>query len=141
MDPGKIEIEITERTLMDTTDENERIIDGLIAAGFKIALDDFGTGYSNLSSLLRFQVNTLKLDKSIVDNIRDHRQSYILKGIVGGKDNLYTSIIAEGVEDKETVDVLMDLGFDHIQGYYFCRPLSRDEIEQFTIDFNAKKAE
>lgn len=141
VDPGKIEIEITERTLMDTTDENERIIDGLIAAGFKIALDDFGTGYSNLSSLLRFQVNTLKLDKSIVDNIRDHRQSYILKGIIGGKDNLYTSIIAEGVEDKETVDVLMDLGFDHIQGYYFCRPLSRDEIEQFTIDFNAKKAE
>ena len=136
VEPHKIELEITERTLVDTTDENKIIIDDLIEAGFKIAIDDFGTGYSNLRSLLNFEINTLKLDKSLVDNIHDEGQSRILQGVLSAKNFLHYSVVAEGVEDKETMAILADLGFDAIQGFYFCRPLPQVEMEEFIFNFN-----
>ena len=134
-----IELEITERTFMAMEDGEENLFNDIIKEGFKIALDDFGTGYSNLRSLLNFHINTLKLDKSVIDNIKDHKQRHIILGIIGAKTFLYDEIVAEGVEDKETMAILTDLGFDTIQGYYFSRPLSRDDLEQFIFDFKAAK--
>lgn len=137
IEPRMIELEITERTFMMTEDDENNIFTEIVKEGFKIALDDFGTGYSNLRSLTAFQINTLKLDKSLIDNIKDYKQRHIILGILGAKTYLYDEIVAEGVEDKETLDILSDLGFDTIQGYYFCRPLSRSDMEQFISAFRA----
>ena len=139
IEPRMIELEITERTFMAIEDGEVNLFNDIVKEGFKIALDDFGTGYSNLGSLLNFQINTLKLDKSVIDNIKDLKQRHIILGIIGAKTYLYDEIVAEGVEDKETMAILEDLGFDTIQGYYFSRPLSRDDMEQFIFDFKATK--
>lgn len=136
IEPRMIELEITERTFMVIEDDENNIFNELIIEGFKIALDDFGTGYSNLRSLTAFEIDTLKLDKSLIDNIKDHKQKHIIKGILEAKNFLYHEIVAEGVEDKETMDILSELGFDTIQGYYFSHPLSRSDMERFIFDFN-----
>ncbi|HHZ02944.1 MAG TPA: EAL domain-containing protein [Tissierellia bacterium] len=127
----QLEIEITEGTLMETCDENIGIINELIEKGFKIAIDDFGTGYSNLSSLLEFQISTLKIDKSIVDNIESNRNKVVFKSIVTLAQYLKFEIIAEGVETKNQLEVLAELGCDGIQGYYFSKPLRQTEAEYF----------
>ena len=124
---------------MAIEDGEVNLFNAIVKEGFKIALDDFGTGYSNLRSLLNFQINTLKLDKSVIDNIKDLKQRHIILGIIGAKTYLYDEIVAEGVEDKETMAILEELGFDTIQGYYFSRPMSRDDMEQFIFDFKATK--
>ena len=139
IEPRMIELEITERTFMAIEDGEVNLFNDIVKEGFKIALDDFGTGYSNLRSLLNFQINTLKLDKSVIDNIKDLKQRHIILGIIGAKTYLYDEIVAEGVEDKETMAILEELGFDTIQGYYFSRPMSRDDMEQFIFDFKATK--
>lgn len=127
--PCQVEIEITEGTLMETCRDNIEIIDNLIKSGFKIAIDDFGIGYSNLSSILKFPISTLKVDKSIIDNIENEVNKVLFKSIVNIANHLGFKVIAEGVETKEQFDILAQLGCNGIQGYYFSRPLPKDEIE------------
>lgn len=137
--PEMVELEITERTIMATEDDEDNIFTEIQKAGFKIALDDFGTGYSNLRSLTSFNIDTLKLDKSLIDNIKDIKQRHIIKGILGARNYLYSEIVAEGVEDKETLKILSTLGFDTVQGYYFSKPLSKKQMEQFFLGFNKEE--
>ena len=139
--PQMIELEITERTFMNTEGNQRNVVSELSKEGFKISLDDFGTGYSNLRSLLEFNIHTLKLDKSLIDKITDPRMNYLLRGILSTERYLYTTILAEGVEDEKTAAILSDLGFDTIQGYYFSKPLPTNEVEAFITDFNAGKME
>ena len=133
--PEMIELEMTESTLMNTNDENIKMMDNLKAEGFNIALDDFGTGYSNFSTLLNFNVNTLKLDKSLIDNNENDVQRYFLKSLIGSKDFLHYQVVAEGVENQKELDVLHELDCDIIQGFHFCRPLPKLEMEEFIADF------
>lgn len=135
VEPSMVELEITERTLTDASEDNINIINNLLKQGFKIALDDFGTGYSNLSTLLNFNINTLKIDKSMIDNIKDKRQINMLKSIIDTKNYLAYTIIAEGVEDAETISVLTELGCDSVQGYFYSRPLPRNEMESFVLSY------
>lgn len=139
IEPRMVELEITERTFMVTENDEDNIFTEIVKEGFKIALDDFGTGYSNLRSLTAFEIDTLKLDKSLIDNIRNHKQKHIIKGILSAKGYLYHEIVAEGVEDKKTMDILSDLGFDTVQGYYFSRPLHRSDMERFIFDYKLTK--
>src|SRR5699024_4074094 len=131
IEPQMIVLEITERTFMNTNGDDCNIISELLNEGFKIALDDFGIGYSNIRSLLEFDIHTLKIDKSFIDKSRELRLHNLLKGILKSKNYLYTYIVAEGVEDEGTVDVLNELGFDSIQGYYFSKPLLQHDLENF----------
>lgn len=124
-----LEIEIAERVLMEICDTNIKIINELIEEGFRISLDDFGTGYSNISSLLDIHCSSLKIDKSIIDKIGKDRNKLAIKSIIDLKEDLNYEVIAEGVETKEQVDILTDLGCNIIQGYYFSKPLSEKEIE------------
>lgn len=138
--PQLIELEITERTLMTANEDNRNITGMLQNAGFKLALDDFGIGYSNFNSLLNFEMNTLKLDKSLIDNIRNRRQLKVVKTLIDSKNLLYSNITAEGVEDEETLQILTELGCDTIQGYYFSKALPPCEIEEFVKNYyQAKK--
>ena len=127
---SKVKIEITERTLMISSDGSKRKIDKLIEEGFKIALDDFGTGYSNLKSMLDFFVHTLKIDKSLIDNIETDKSQAVIKAIIALSNYFDCEIIAEGVETKDQLDILTRLGCKRIQGYYFSRPLPESEVEK-----------
>ncbi|NLJ57739.1 MAG: EAL domain-containing protein [Tissierellia bacterium] len=126
---SQLEIEITEGTLLGTCKENVGIIDELIENGFNIALDDFGTGYSNLSSLIEYRISTLKIDKSIIDNIENDKNKVVFESIVTLARHLKFKVIAEGVETKGQLDVLAELGCNGIQGYYFSKPLPKNKIE------------
>lgn len=127
--PSKLELEITEGTLMEACQDNVNIIDELIETGFQIAIDDFGTGYSNLNTLIQFKLSTLKVDKSIIDHIENDKNRYVFESILTLAKNLGFKVIAEGVETKEQFDILTKLGCNRVQGYYFSKPLPKNEIE------------
>ncbi|WP_373748150.1 EAL domain-containing protein [Jeotgalibaca porci] len=139
--PEKIKIEITERTVMNSNAKNITIINDLLADGFKIALDDFGMGYSNFNFLFEFEITTLKLDKSLVEHIKDKKRRLFIESILKLRDYKDFDVIAEGVETKEELDTLVGLGCRQIQGYYFSQPLKRSVAEKFLRDFNNKSAD
>lgn len=103
--------------------------DQMFISGVNIALDDFGTGYSSLNYLITLPVNTLKIDKSFIDNIKSDKNKAVINSIVHLSKSLKYKIITEGVETKEQMDLLTGLGCNIIQGYYFSKPLPENEIE------------
>lgn len=131
VDHKLIELEITERTLIDLYKDNINFIDKLIQSGFKIAIDDFGTGYSSLNYLTMIQINKLKIDKSFIDNIYNKKNQAVVKCILDLSKTLEYEVIAEGVEEKLQLDKLINLGCNRIQGYYFSKPVSEYEMEKY----------
>jgi diguanylate cyclase (GGDEF)-like protein/PAS domain S-box-containing protein len=129
VEPNSLEIEITESTLIDICKENISILNEIMKMGVNIAIDDFGTGYSSLNYLITLPVNTLKIDKSFIDNIQNEKNQSVIKCIVGLSKSLNYKIIIEGVETKQQYELLMELGCNIIQGYYFSKPLSGNDID------------
>lgn len=127
--PNFFEIEITENTLLDMSEEKIDILNELKNKGIKIAIDDFGTGYSSLSYLVNISVDTLKIDKAFVDGITNRKNKLLIKSIVNLSKDLEYKIVIEGVETKEQVNLLNDLGCNIIQGFYFCKPLPSTKME------------
>lgn len=127
--PSLLEIEITERALMETDKDKIKDLYKLMECGVHVAIDDFGTGYSSLVYLIKLPINTLKIDKSFVDNIQNHKNRAVIGSIVTLAKSLKYKIIVEGVESKEQMDILINLGCNIIQGYYFSKPLPENEIE------------
>ncbi|OOM82541.1 phytochrome-like protein cph2 [Clostridium puniceum] len=127
--PHLLEIEITEGTLIDVCEEKMEVLNELIDNGINIAIDDFGTGYSSLSYLINIPINTLKIDKTFVDNIENYKNKVLIKSIVDLSKDLKYKIITEGVETKKQKNILTDLGCNIIQGFYFSKPLTKDKME------------
>jgi diguanylate cyclase (GGDEF)-like protein/PAS domain S-box-containing protein len=127
--PSILEIEITEGTLVEIRKDRIRVLNELIDRGVNIAIDDFGTGYSSLNYLTTLPVNTLKIDKSFIDNISNENNQAVIRSIVHLSKSLKYKIITEGVETKEQVDLITGLGCNIIQGYYFSKPLSESDFE------------
>ena len=127
--PSMFELEVTESLLISDPDRVLCLFDKLKLAGFNIAIDDFGTGYSSLAYLRKFKADTLKIDKSFIDNITDdsHDKS-IVKSIIELGHNLDLSVIAEGVETKAQLNLLKTLGCDEAQGYLFSKPQPASEL-------------
>ena len=101
----------------------------LTSMGIKIAIDDFGTGYSSLSYLQHFPIDTLKIDKSFVMNMAsDSKDESIVKAAVDLAHTLDLKIVAEGVEDEKTLDLLAAMGCDYAQGYYMAKPMPSDDL-------------
>lgn len=119
--PGNLEIEITEYCVMDTAEEAISIVNQLKSMGIKLAMDDFGTGYSSLSYLSRLPLDLLKIDKSLIDDIRDGE---IVQAICSMAHALSCEVIAEGVEEEGQIEVLKERGCDFIQGYIWSKPIS-----------------
>ena len=131
IDPGILELEITETVLMESLDSSINILRELMDMGIRIALDDFGTGYSSLSYLRKIPINTLKIDKSFIDNITSNqKEESIINNIIQMAHGLELKVVAEGVETKEQLSVLKERECDYIQGYYFSKPLPAYEIEK-----------
>jgi diguanylate cyclase (GGDEF)-like protein len=124
-----LELEITESMMMDAA-VSTAILNELSALGVKISLDDFGTGYSSLSYLKHFPIHKLKIDRSFVTDITEsHSDQAIVATIISMAQNLKMEVIAEGIETKGQLDILMQNDCREIQGYYFSRPLPANEVE------------
>ncbi|CUU50427.1 putative bifunctional diguanylate cyclase/phosphodiesterase [Clostridium beijerinckii] len=135
--PNFLEIEITESTLLDISEENVEVLNELKGMGINVAIDDFGTGYSSLSYLINISVSTLKIDKTFVDHVENYKNMVLIKNIVNLSNDLKYKVIVEGVETREQIEVLTDLGCKIIQGYYFSKPLTKDGMKTL-LDGNGK---
>jgi EAL domain-containing protein (putative c-di-GMP-specific phosphodiesterase class I) len=120
---SEIEVELTETALMHEGDNALELLQRLNEMGINIAIDDFGTGYSSLSYLQRLPIKALKIDKSFVIDMRDNKQdSAIVRSTIDLAHNLELEVIAEGVENIETLELLRGMHCDQAQGYGICRP-------------------
>ncbi|MBN3068088.1 sensor domain-containing phosphodiesterase [Pectobacterium brasiliense] len=125
--PRDIDIECVETQKIIESTETLATIQTLQQLGFTIALDDFGTGYSNLSYLRNIPSTVIKLDKSLIKDIKTDRKSrVIVQSIISMLHKLNYIVLAEGVENKETLEYLAHFGCDEVQGYYFSRPIPPD---------------
>lgn len=129
INPNSIEIEITERYIMDFNDSTMNILNELKSLGFRMSIDDFGTGYSSMSYLTKLPVETIKVDKSFIDYIpNDNNNLQIAKAIIALAKSLGYKTIAEGIEYKEQEDVLKTLNCDIGQGYLFAKPKKYEDV-------------
>jgi len=130
VDPEYLELEITESTMMDAS-LSGAVLTKLSEFGIRISLDDFGTGYSSLSYLKLFPIQRLKIDRSFIREITSNmNDKAIVATIVAMAKNLNINVIAEGIETKEQLSILLEQGCHEIQGYLFSKPLSVLQLEE-----------
>ena len=129
--PELLELEITESIMMQNIDATLQTLGKLKKLGIRISVDDFGTGYSSLSYLKRFPIDTIKIDKSFIQDIpSDANDAAIVSAIGAMAHQLNFSIVAEGVENIEQLNFLQTIQCQSIQGYYFSKPVGNDEISK-----------
>jgi diguanylate cyclase (GGDEF)-like protein/PAS domain S-box-containing protein len=128
-----LELEITEGTVMQSPPQAIETMKKLRARGIHLAMDDFGTGYSSLAYLKQFPLNTLKIDKAFIDDMNTARGRNMVDTIMTIAHNLSLNVVAEGVEQREQLEMLRKLRCDVMQGYYYSKPLSADEFSQFLL--------
>ncbi|MBF0234688.1 MAG: EAL domain-containing protein [Desulfamplus sp.] len=133
--PSSLELEVTETALMKDISQAMNSIEQLSRLGISFSLDDFGTGYSSLYYLSNLPFQTLKIDKSFIDNICDEKESSseLVKIIISLAGNMNMKVVAEGVETKEQLDRLRFLGCDQAQGYFISKPISAEQFESFLL--------
>jgi EAL domain-containing protein (putative c-di-GMP-specific phosphodiesterase class I) len=135
-----LEVEITESLLLEKSDDIRMLLKSISSLGLKISLDDFGTGYSSLSYLNNYPINVVKIDKSFVDNITvTNRGAILVKTIILMAHGLGMTVVAEGVENKEQFNYIQNARGDIIQGYYFSKPLSKDNFVALLISWDINK--
>jgi EAL domain-containing protein (putative c-di-GMP-specific phosphodiesterase class I) len=129
LDPALLVLEVTESALMGQLVTSLDILTRLRMKGFKLSIDDFGTGYSSLSQLYRMPFTELKVDQSFVMNmIKDDEARGIVKTCISLGHELKMKVMAEGVEDLETLELLKEMNCDTAQGYYIARPMPAENI-------------
>ena len=129
--PRNLRLEITESAIMSDFDKQLVLIQRLQEYGFYVEMDDFGSGYSSLNMLKDMPVNTLKVDMGFLRQTNHQERSRtILKMIIALSRQLGMEVITEGVETKEQVDFLTDIGCDIFQGYYFAKPMPVEDFEK-----------
>ena len=133
IDTSKLDIELTESVLMNDFDEKFAKINAIKKLGISLSLDDFGTGYSSLSYLKRIPFDTLKIDKSFIDDLEKETDKSFVNMIIGIADDLHMEVVAEGVESKEQLDYLASIGCEQYQGYYCSKPLPVEEFEDLFL--------
>ena len=140
LDAHRLELELTERVLMDDAESTASMLQELRNMGVGLAVDDFGTGYSSLSYLAQFPIDTLKIDRSFVQKINaNYESSSIVSAIIGMGKNLGLKVIAEGVETREQSTYLVSQGCVEGQGYLLSPPISAAELASFLGDAGRKR--
>jgi diguanylate cyclase (GGDEF)-like protein len=131
LDPNLLELELTETSIMEDVEVTVATLHALKAMGIQISVDDFGTGYSSLNYLKRFPIDTLKIDRSFVQDITtDANDAAIATAIIAMAQSLKLKVIAEGVETEDQLNLLRKHGCHAMQGYLFSRPIPAPEFEQ-----------
>lgn len=129
LDPSMLEIEVTESLIMEDLEGAIARMHELKSLGVSLAIDDFGTGYSSLSTLKMFPLNRLKIDRSFIADIPgDTGDMAIVAAIIAMAKTLGLEAVAEGIEDQEQLDFLIDAGCDAFQGYHLARPMGAAEL-------------
>ena len=127
IDPGLLELEITEGVLIDDYAITEKLLNKVRAIGVSVAIDDFGTGYSSLAYLKKLPLDFLKIDSSFVrDIVSDDNDKAIVRAVIAMAHNLNLGVIAEGVETQEQLDFLSTNSCNSVQGYLFSKPVDFD---------------
>lgn len=128
-EPGWIELEITESSLMRDPAAALTILQQLRGMGLTLAVDDFGTGYSGLDYLLKFPIDTVKIDRAFTAGMTDNRDAAaIVKSTIGLAHDMGLQVVAEGIENRQVWDALAVLGCDEAQGYYVSAPMPMGEL-------------
>jgi len=133
--PGSLlTLELTEGIVVDDSVRNSTVLADLHSLGLRLSMDDFGTGYSSLSQLRQLPIDELKIDKSFVLGMSTSQsESFIARSIVELAHNLGLRVVAEGVEDEVTRDLLTEMGCDKLQGFLVSRPLPDDRLEAWLL--------
>lgn len=131
IDRSSIELEITESSAMDEEIDILKIIDYIKHKGFIISIDDFGTGYSSLSMLQNMSIDIIKIDKVFIENADVNSNKNIINYIQSMAKSLSLKTVVEGVETKKQVDFVKKVGCDIIQGYYYSKPITSEEFDEY----------
>ncbi len=132
MNKDLITIEITENLFIEDVDYILPLLHNIQQCGIQISMDDFGTGYSSLNMLRKLPIDELKIDKSFIDTIvEDKTAQKMVQNIIAIGKNFNMSVLAEGVETNEQIALLTSFGCDRFQGYYFAKPLPKDDLITF----------
>ncbi len=124
-----LRLEITETGVIQDHDHTQRVIAMLREAGIHCAVDDFGTGYASLSYLSKFAIEEVKLDRSFIRNMLENsRDQAIIASTIELAHTLGLKVTAEGIEDRETLQALAEMGCDTAQGYVIARPIPATEL-------------
>lgn len=135
--PASLMLELTETTLVSDIELVKQVMGSITEKGFQFSIDDFGTGYSSLSYLKELPISELKIDKYFVDDIlarNDHSAGKIVNLVIDMAKALGVQCVAEGVETVQQVDFLSHRGCDLYQGYYFSKPLNKDDWHRHITD-------
>jgi EAL domain-containing protein (putative c-di-GMP-specific phosphodiesterase class I) len=137
LEPGLLEIELTETAVMENLSRSRKILDDLARAGIRLVIDDFGTGYSSLARLRQLPIEAIKVDRSFIEHIdEDERDLSLVMAIVAMASNLGLQVVAEGVETLEQLKALNGLESmpvprfhcDRVQGFLFSKPVEGAEL-------------
>jgi diguanylate cyclase (GGDEF)-like protein/PAS domain S-box-containing protein len=133
--PGELEVEITETALMHDPEQAAERLDRIAALGVRISVDDYGTGYSSLGYLHRLPINALKIDRLFVTDMCDGvHNAIIVRSTIALAHSLGLIVVAEGVEDARTQELLHSMGCDQIQGFHISKPMPPEQLTQFIAD-------
>ncbi|WP_419392583.1 EAL domain-containing protein [Cytobacillus praedii] len=131
LEPHYLTLELTESTMLKNVDYSIDTMKSLQNLGVKVSIDDFGTGYSSLSYLKNLPINTLKIDRSFINNLRVNTSDIaIVKAIITMGHGLAVKVLAEGVETKEQIELLKELKCHYAQGFYIHKPLLITDFEK-----------
>ncbi len=128
VNPSNIELEITENELIKDFNAAIHKIESLRSVGFKFAIDDFGTGYSSISYLKQLPVNSLKIDKSFLNDLNNDSNKEIIKMIINMAETFNMQSVVEGVENKEQLSFIQSSGAKQYQGYYFSKAIDEESF-------------
>jgi len=135
IDPASLSLELTESVLLEESENPERALRGLKELGVRIALDDFGTGFSSLGYLKRLPLDSIKLDRTFVDDLQPgSTEAAIVEAVTVMAGALGLDVVAEGIENDEQLRIVRDLGCGHVQGYHFARPVEPREVDGLLLD-------
>jgi len=135
VNPIYLEIEITESVLIENVADTITKLKQLQAEGISIALDDFGTGYSSLATLKNFPIDKLKIDRSLVRNLhKSIEEQKLCQGILAIAEALNLKTTVEGVETIEQLNIVLNIGFHEIQGYFITPPLPVESLDRFLLN-------
>ena len=131
IDPGKLHLEITETSVMKDAKKHLELIDELRAYGFRVVMDDFGRGYSSLNMLQDMNLDAIKIDMEFLRRNEDpERSRMILEMVLNLAKELDIHVVTEGVEQKDQLQYMQELGCTLFQGFYFAKPMPVDQFEK-----------
>ncbi len=141
IEPDRLEIELTESLLMEDNETTRAMFEHFRRIGVRVAIDDFGTGHSSLSYIKRFNIDSLKIDRSFVQSLPDNDEDVaIAAAVIALGRSMRMCVVAEGVETMSQAELLLELGCDEMQGYLLSRPMAGTDFVAWMVEHKRSRA-